>query len=607
VNLRYSRPLSVGPTRARPGPLRIGASFVLVLALLAGAGIGARLLLDRVWDNVVGYQSPFAKPLPLEPSFDQAPTGSVVLFVIDGLRVDTSRKLENLTALRREGVSLVALAEQPSLSLSGAATMATGTVPYVHGVTTNWYEGPIMVDNMFAAVRRAGLPTAFVGWEGWRDLYGAHLTHVMIPGPHKDTPGLHDQQVRDMARAYLEEAGSAPPGLTVVYFSGTDDVGHSHGGASAEYLAEAHKVDRYLGELLALLDLGRVTVLVTSDHGHIDSGGHGGWEPVVLETPLVLAGNTVKLPRAADEAGGIDGVWPLVRQTDIAPSIAALLGARVPAHSLGTFLSDWMTGDDAWRAERMVSTAVARARLSAILTGIGTPASVPAAVTEARSLLAQADHAGALQVARDYLQAEATERARVRAGQLTSQQSARLPRAALAMIAPLLVLLLMAKPPQSWRTLLAAALFFGLFYGTYAYIRGLTYSFSAFNSEEQIMAFISMRLLEGAGFMVLTGLLGGLMTRNLDFGARVSVGLGALLTSLLVLWGLGGQIVWYYYQQGLVYADYLPDFRMAFKALVYLLTATGAGLAAIPTVLLALGAGGLGATRRLGLGQRRYR
>lgn len=601
MNLRNARPhrYTYMPGRARgPGPLHVGMTFVLVLALLAGCGYGAQSLLYKVWDRVVGYSSPYTRPLPFGDIAVPALSESVVLFVVDGLRVDASRGMPNLSSLRDGATNLIALAEQPSLSLPGGAVLGTGAPPVVHGVTTNWYEGPIAIDSMFAAARRAGVPTAFFGWDGWTGLYGAHLDRSAAPAADKDAAGVHDLAVRDLAREHLLAAGGRPAGLTVVYFSGTDDKGHAFGGASPEYLAETLIVDGYLGELLSLLDLTYTTVLVTADHGHVDAGGHGGWEPAVLEIPLVLAGRGIVRP-AAGGTGAADGDWPIVRQMDVAPTITALLGAGVPTHALGTHLADWLQATAAWQAARAVAAAAARARLSPLLTGLGRGAdTLPAAVTTARERLEAGRYDEARQMADGFMQEERAERERAQSAGLASRRAGRLAKAAAYALLPLLLLALMAKPPRLWGPVLGAALFFVLFYGVYSWARGLSYSFSAFNSEYQIKAFITMRLLEGAALVTVAGLVGAWICRDLDIGLRTTAGLGALWTATLVMYGLGLYMAWFYYQQGLSYPDYLPDLRAGFKALVYLLTAAGAGFAAVPSVGLAVVVGGLGSARR---------
>jgi len=579
--------------RPGPSPTGVGATIVLILVIMAGLGYGSQTLLYKVWDRVVGYQSPYTAALAVTPS--QAPplTGAVVLIVVDGLRVDASREMAKLNEIRAGAVNLIAQTEQPSLSLPGGAAIGTGAPPYVHGVTTNWFEGPILVDSIFAAVKRAGLPTAHIGWDGWLQLYGEDID-IQLADPAAKTGTYDDAAVRDLAAQHL--AAGAPAGLTVVYFSSTDEAGHSYGGASPEYLATVQEVDGYIGELMRLIDLTTTTVLITADHGHIDTGGHGGPEPVVTQVPLVLAGLGIA-PAAPGGAGASDGNWPLVRQVDIAPTIAALLGAEVPTHALGLHLSDWLSGDATWQAQRMITAAATRVNISAAITGIGA-GTVPAALTEAQTKLAEGDNAGALAKASEYLSAEQVERGKVQTGVSTKRQATRFwPALAMALL-PALFLLLLAKPPRLWGALLAAGLFFAGFWAVYRYGHGLTYSFSAFNSEDQIRGFITLRLVEGAALMLVAGLIGALIARDIDFGLQTSAGLGALWTGVFVLYGLSLHVIWFYYQQGLVYPDYLPNLVGGFKTLVYLITMTGAGFAAIGATLLSIAASGIIPSRR---------
>src|SRR5262249_13408905 len=80
------------------------------------------------------------------------------------------------------------------------------------------------------------------------------------------------------------------------------------------------------------IDLTKDTVLVTADHGHRDSGGHGGDEPACLSVPMVAAG-----------AGIRAGRFGPARLVDVAPTVAALLGLPVPAASQGQPLVDMLS------------------------------------------------------------------------------------------------------------------------------------------------------------------------------------------------------------------------------------------------------------------------
>lgn len=244
------------------------------------------------------------------PSARQSRT--LVLVIIDGLRADVAADLPNLGVLRSEGASATALAGQPSLSLPGWTVISTRTWQELHNVTTNWFEGPVRVDSLFASARRAGVRTILVGDDAWERLFG-HLMDRPFYFPGADPS--YDEKVFEVALQTLEEDARAhESSFIVVHFLAVDNAGHSFGGASKEYREAALKIDGFIGRLLPLLTP-ETTLVVTADHGHIDSGGHGGWESEVLKVPLVLAGHRVR-----------PGQFGEVAQVDLAPTMAAILG-----------------------------------------------------------------------------------------------------------------------------------------------------------------------------------------------------------------------------------------------------------------------------------------
>ena len=84
---------------------------------------------------------------------------------------------------------------------------------------------------------------------------------------------------------------------------------------------------------------GSTAYVFTSDHGMTDWGSHGTGMPHETVTPLVVWGAGA----AADRPGAGYGALPAleglrvegVRQVDLAPLMASLLGAPVPRHSTG--------------------------------------------------------------------------------------------------------------------------------------------------------------------------------------------------------------------------------------------------------------------------------
>jgi hypothetical protein len=121
--------------------------------------------------------------------------------------------------------------------------------------------------------------------------------------------------------------------LVLIHLDQVDYAGHHEGGPrSPNWNAAATRTDSLLRELVTRLDLAQATVLVISDHGQIDRGGHGGPEPVTLIEPFVLSG-----------AGVIPGNYGDVNMVDIAPTLAVLLGTNIPASNQGHVLMNMLS------------------------------------------------------------------------------------------------------------------------------------------------------------------------------------------------------------------------------------------------------------------------
>ena len=106
-------------------------------------------------------------------------------------------------------------------------------------------------------------------------------------------------------------------------------------------------------QIVSAIDLKQDTVIVLSDHGQIDRGGHGGPEPVVLLEPFVMAGAGVR-PGSN---------YPDIQQVDVAPTVAALLGANFPASAEGHVQTALLNLPPAYAATIQVSEIAQKDRL----------------------------------------------------------------------------------------------------------------------------------------------------------------------------------------------------------------------------------------------------
>ena len=89
-----------------------------------------------------------------------------------------------------------------------------------------------------------------------------------------------------------------------VYLGNPDEVAHAHGALGPEYPAAIARADRQVAELLAALrrrpSYAREDwlVLISTDHGHRDEGGHGGTSPQEETIFYLASGPSVVAPPA---------------------------------------------------------------------------------------------------------------------------------------------------------------------------------------------------------------------------------------------------------------------------------------------------------------------
>ena len=537
--------------------------LVLVLLILAAVGYQAQNLAVMGWDSVVEYQTPYLTELPRGNAAEPL-ARRVVLVLVDGLRLDASQKMTRLNQLRQRGADLSVRVGQPSLSYPSWTVIVSGVWQEVSGVTTNWYEGEVRVDTIFKAARDAGMPAVVVGGGGWKKLYGSHLTEfVKVPGPEDENapPEAWAQMDGDSYRLAVRALDDYPEGLILVYFGGTDELAHLYGGVSSQYLDEVQRVDGYIGLLAERLDPEKDVLIVTADHGHVDTGGHGGWERSVLHVPLVMVGKAIR-----------HGVYTERLQADIAPTIAALLGVPIPVHSQGRPL-----------VEMLEASAEAKGRIGlnaglqlvgfydAYAQALGVRPFAGDVLTKYRERLARGEE-GAV----SGMWEEITARAQAaRAKRFWRERLLRLPIALGIVLVPLLYLLLFRRRLRQLLIPLGFALLYFVFYNALFFGRGYTWSLSAFNSEAQIKAFFNERLLDAALSFVVAGLLLALVSwkRPLLQTLERMTTFAFFVFYLLLL-----QVDLFYWLYNIRFSWALPDLKLGFKYYMDLLQMVPTGL-----------------------------
>jgi hypothetical protein len=224
----------------------------------------------------------------------------------------------------------------------GWSSIATGVWPDKHGVVDNAFTDPQFAKYPDFLTRanaaRPDLTTAaFFSWAALADhgAFGPAIgTRLALDG-YAITWPTADKQVAAAAENHLASTGAD---LTFVYLGETDEVAHDLGPHCPDYTAALRTQDAYLGRFLDAIR-GRPTfaderwtVLVTTDHGHVDEGGHGSTS-IEERTVFVIAARLGADLGAADLSGADLGGADLggaglggPRLVDVGPTALALLG-----------------------------------------------------------------------------------------------------------------------------------------------------------------------------------------------------------------------------------------------------------------------------------------
>ena len=300
----------------------LSSVFCVVLAVVAYFWVTGMI------SSNYAFRSPIKDTPPAAgEALGKASTGRVVIVLIDALRYDTSMNasvMPTLDKLRSQGAQAMMHSQVPSFSEPGYTTILTGAWPWLNdGPAFNLDYGEIPTwtqDNLFSAAHRAGLTTAISGYYWFEELVPQSDVDLSFYTPGEDKKA--DVDVVNAVLPWLKENKSQ---LTLIHIDQVDYAGHHEGGPRSQNWNDAAKrADDLLAQIASTLDMQKDTLLVISDHGQIDAGGHGGQEPICLKEPFVLVGAGVKPGNYGD-----------VNMVDVAPTLAALLGVNLPASAMG--------------------------------------------------------------------------------------------------------------------------------------------------------------------------------------------------------------------------------------------------------------------------------
>lgn len=259
----------------------------------------------------------------------------VILFMIDGMHWQAPEKLNMpiLNSLIKEGTyvrkSYMIIPHHPTVGDYSMSNSCSFPNPMLHEGTIFLSPENKMIQEMISPKQQ----TAFVvNTTAYRSVGRGFSTCIMDNSLTDDQTVeqaiklLESQKIRFM-RIHLQSPGSI--GTAIAMNSEGKPYARDIFGEGSPYVDAVENADKLLGELIDYLKkTGKwesSVLIVTSDHGQSKVG----WHPMLDEdswvTPLVFAGTGIARGREL----------PYFEHTDLAPTIARLLGVKAPNTSGG--------------------------------------------------------------------------------------------------------------------------------------------------------------------------------------------------------------------------------------------------------------------------------
>jgi hypothetical protein len=562
-------------------------NVLLCLVILAGAAVGAFRGIDALQSSLFTYQSPLSAVQVVPGEQMPRQVEHVVIVVIGGLGYADGglTGMPNLEMLMDAGAISSMVSNAPTYPLPAWTTLITGLWPELNNAPITdpgkVAQRPVYFDHIFAAAHDAGLRTAIAGSEGWRSLLPSDTVDASYYSSGEDA--LADAQVVQAAFGFIADPQY---NLILIHFSQVDAVGQSEGTIDPGYQSAARQIDAYLRQIMRLVDPANSVLIVTADHGLMEDGGLGGDEPELTRLPLVMVGEHI-----------VPGVYSPVDQVDIAPTIAALLGTRLPATAQGRPLYEMMRLDEDTLTQGYLVLATQKVALSdayrRIMGETGLNQMSQQDLLSAEQSLQAGNRAGAHELAKLVAEEATEEMARAKSARIAQGKLPRLGAVAFGLLVSL-IFFWGRRRPTSLLSFIGAGVTLATYYALY-WLKGYAFSPSTISQIDVFVFTLARNAVIAFSAGALWILLGLFYRDERRWPAALMAGydFGLFAVFLAVL-----PASFVYWQQGATVRWYLPDLGLT---LLYFLALLQAGVVAFLSIsfpwLVGLVAWGVGRWR----------
>ncbi|KAK5997425.1 GPI ethanolamine phosphate transferase 2 [Cladobotryum mycophilum] len=289
-----------------------------------------------------------------------APFDKLVFIVVDALRSDfvysENSRFEYMQSLIRDGsaIPFTANARSPTVTMPRIKAITTGSIPSFVDLILNFDEADT---SSTLAAQDTWLAQLKAKKSGKLLMYGDDTWLKLFPDTFDRHDGTTSFFVSDftevdnnVTRHVAGELENKDWSLMVLHYLGLDHIGHKSGPQSTHMPAKQREMDGIVRQIFQALEsndhLGSTLLVMCGDHGMNDAGNHGASSPGETSPALVfispkLKGIATSFSAPAQPKNEFD-YYSMVEQSDINPTLAALLGFPISKNNLGAFIPEFL-------------------------------------------------------------------------------------------------------------------------------------------------------------------------------------------------------------------------------------------------------------------------
>ncbi|KAI8960199.1 alkaline phosphatase-like protein [Daldinia sp. FL1419] len=290
----------------------------------------------------------------------EAPFNRLIFMVVDALRSDfvysDGSGFEFTQRLIQDGVAIpyTAHATSPTITMPRIKAITTGSTPSFLDAILSFDEADT---SSTLAVQDTWLAQMKAKNSGKLVMYGDDTWLKLFPGMFDRADGTSSFFVSDFTEVDNNVTRHIPGELRnddwntmVLHYLGLDHIGHKTGPRGPNMVPKQQEMDGIIRLIYEAMEtqphLHSTLLVVCGDHGMNDAGNHGASSSgetspalVFVSPKLKSIAKPVKVP--ADFVEDFQ-YYNVVEQSDLAPTLAALLGFPVPKNNLGSFMMDFL-------------------------------------------------------------------------------------------------------------------------------------------------------------------------------------------------------------------------------------------------------------------------